>query len=103
MKEERDTLLAGHLRLLDAKREGVHALRERGGESPSCVEALVNDLVGIKLVVSAALLAGGIGEAKREDLERREREARELLRGTWALGSAGRGTRIAPKLSQRPV
>ena len=102
MEGRKHPLLTGQLRLLEVKRGEVRTLRERGGSS-SYVEALANDLVGIRLVLSAALLAGGIGEAERGELERCEREALELLRETWVLGSAGRGTRIAPEPSQRPM
>ena len=67
----RRLLLTGQLRLLDAKKEEVHALRERGGAGSSCVKALANDLAGARFVLSAALLAGGLGKTEREDLERR--------------------------------
>ena len=93
--------LAEQLRLLEIGRRQVRALRERGG-SPSRVEALANDLAGARFSVSAALLASGIGQAEREDLERREREARELLGEVRALGSAGRSARIAPGPSGYP-
>ena len=69
-------MLAEQLRLLEAKGGEVEGLRERGGRAD---EALANDLAGIRLVVSAALLAGGLGEVEREELGRREREARELF------------------------
>ena len=76
----RRLLLVGQLRLLDDKREEIRTLRERGGgRSPSRIEALANDLVGIRLVLSAELLAGGLDEAERDGLQRREREARKLL------------------------
>ena len=72
-------LLAGQLRLLEAKREQIRTLRERDGGDYSFREAFANDLVGIRLVLSAALLSQGLDEAERDELERREREARELL------------------------
>ena len=49
--------------------EGVRTLRERGG-SPSYNEALANDLVGIRLLQSVALLASRLGETEREELRR---------------------------------
>lgn len=75
----RRLLLARQLRLLEVKSEEVRNTRERS-ESASCVEAIANDLAGIRFVLTAALLAGDVGETEREDLERREREARESLR-----------------------
>lgn len=77
---ERSLLLAGQLRLLRTKGEEVRTLCGRGGGGSSRGEALANDLVGIRLVLNAALLTGGLGESEREELQRREREARELLR-----------------------
>jgi hypothetical protein len=69
-------VLAGQFRLLEVKRAEVEDPRRRGG-GPD--DALANDLAGIRFVLRAALLAGGLTEAEREELERSEREARELL------------------------
>lgn len=80
MGEGRRLLLAHQLRLLGARREEVRTLRERGEGGSYRGEALANDLVGIRLVLSAALLFQGLAEAEREGLERLEREAREMLR-----------------------
>ena len=75
------SMLAGQLRLLEEKRAEVEALRQRGG-GPD--DALAKDLAGVRFVLRAALLADGLTEAKREELERSERVARELLRRTVA-------------------
>ena len=70
-------MLDRQLRLLQAKRAEVEDLRRRGG-GPD--DVLANDLAGIRFVLRAALLARGLTEAEREELERREREAEGLLR-----------------------
>lgn len=69
-------MLDEQLRLLEVKKGEAETLRVRGGRAD---EDLPNDLVGIRLVLTSALLAGGFDEPEREDLERREREARELF------------------------
>ena len=75
-KEDRGSL-AGQLRLLEAKRAEVEALRRRGRRPD---DGLANDLAGVLFVLRAALLADGLSTAERHGLKRREREARELLR-----------------------
>ena len=69
-------MIADQLRLLEARRVEVEALRPAGAEPD---DGLANDLAGVRFVLLAALLAGGLTVAKREELERSEREARELL------------------------
>ena len=51
------------------------------------MDAIANDLVGARLVLRAALAApppGEVSDARRQDLERREREAGDLLRAVLA-------------------
>ena len=82
-------VLAGQLRLLQARKAEVEDLRRRGG-GPD--DGLANDLAGIRFVLRAALLAGGLTGAWREKVERSEREARDLFRRTVAgTGGAGDG------------
>ena len=76
-------MLDEQLRLLEVKRGEIETLRERGGRAD---EDLANDLVGIRLVLSSALLVGGFGETERGEMERREREARELFAVATRLG-----------------
>ena len=76
-------MLDEQLRLLEVKRGEIETLRERGGRAD---EDLANDLVGIRLVLSSALLVGGFGEAERGEMERRERQARELFAAATRLG-----------------
>lgn len=73
---QRGTITA-QLRLLEEKRAELETPRP-AGVGPD--DGLANDLAGIRFVLRAALLAGGLDEAEREKLERREREARKLLR-----------------------
>ena len=49
--------------------EGVRTLRERGG-SPSYNKAFANDLVGTRIMPSAALLASKPKETEWEELRR---------------------------------
>ena len=70
--------LAGQIRLLEAKRAEVEGLRRRRGKE--CDDELANDFAGIRFVLRAALLTSRLTVAERNGLERREREARELLR-----------------------
>ena len=63
--------------MLEAKRAEVGALRRRGG---GLDDALANDLAGIRFVLRAAILSSEwLGVDHRNELERCEREARELL------------------------
>lgn len=86
---QRRHLLDEQLKLLKAKRGEVEVLRGRGSQAD---EDLANDLVGSRLTLSAELLAGGLGDNEREELERHEHEARELFtaatrtgRSAWTL------------------
>ena len=69
-------MVAAQLRLLEEKGAEVEALRRRGG-GPD--DVLADAPAGIGFVLRTALLAGGLTEAEREELERREREAKALL------------------------
>ena len=91
---EGNRALAGQLLLLEPKRAEVKALRLRG-VGPD--DGLANDLAGIGFVLRAALLTDGLTEAEREELERREREAWDLLRRVVA-GTEGAGSGGAPRL-----
>ena len=85
---QRSTTTA-QLRLLEKKRAELETPRPVG-VGPD--DGLANDLAGIRFVLRAALLAGGLTEAEREKMERSEREARDLLRRTVAgTGGAGGG------------
>ena len=80
-------MLAGQLRLLEAKRAEVEA---PAGAGPD--DGLANDLAGIRFVLRAALLSQGLTDVGREELERPEHEARQLLRRAVAgTGEAGGG------------
>lgn len=82
--------LAVQLRLLEEKRGEIQAMHRRGA-GPD--DALANDLAGTRFVLRAALLAGGLTEAKREEPERSEHEARKLLRRVvTGTGGAGGGS-----------
>ena len=87
-REEGRRLLAGQIELIETRREEVLALRGRGGGDVG--EDLTNDLVGARLVIRAALLAGGLTEIEREGLERSEREATALLREVFGPRGARR-------------
>lgn len=55
------------------------------------MDEIADDLVGVRLVIRAALALpppGGISGASREALELREREATELLRVVFSASSA---------------
>ena len=70
-------LLKEQLELLKTKKVEVDALLASGGEVD---QALADDLVGIVFVIRAALLSGSLSGVEREEVERSERTARELLR-----------------------
>ncbi len=76
-------LLASQLRLVELRGADVARLpgsaRERDAE---VLDAIANDLVGARFVIRAALAVPsphGASGAEREDLERGERKATELL------------------------
>lgn len=77
---------------MEARRADVAALVEPGGEpDENLVDDIADDLVGVRLVIRAALAVpppGGISGASREALELREREAAELLRVVLSASSA---------------
>ena len=82
-------LLDEQLRLLRNRRADVADLvMELGIEYDEVlVDRIANDLVGARLVIRAALAAplpGGASGARRQELERREREAGDLLRAVLA-------------------
>ena len=89
------TLLDDQLRLLEARRGDVEALVERGDRAG---DSLLNDLVGVRLVVRSVLLGGigvgGLSKEERRALEDSEREARGLL--LRAAQPAQRGARRSP-------
>ena len=81
-------LLDGQLRLLEERRADVAALLEPGGErDEAAVDLMANDLVGVRLVLRASLLAPPTGAtgAARDELELREREASDLLGAVLAV------------------
>ena len=82
-------MLDEQLQLLAAKRGEVEVLRKREGRAD---EDLADDLAGIRLVLSAALLSQGLDEAERGELERREREARGLLTAATRPGATQRAS-----------
>lgn len=69
-------LLAEQLELLGTRKREVEALISRGDR---VAEPLIDDVVGIVLVLRAALLTNGTARPDRAKLEGYEREARELL------------------------
>lgn len=89
------SLLAGQIQLLEDRRADVaDGLKVGGRHDEILVDAVASDLVGVRLVIRAALAVPpprGALEAAREKLERREREAENLLRVVLvALWSDGR-------------
>lgn len=77
-READDVLLAEQLLLLEEKKREVPELLRRGGRPGQDV---ADELVGIRMVILAALLQGAVGPgAERDELRLREREALELLR-----------------------
>ena len=84
----RRPLLDEQLRLLRDRRADVADLPELGIEhDEELVDRIANDLVGARLVIRAALAASspvGASCARREEFERREREAGDLLRAVLA-------------------
>ena len=74
--EDRSVLLIEQLELLKTKKSEVEELLARGGRVG---EGLVDDLVGIVLMLCAALLADEALDLDRGELEVYERKARELL------------------------
>lgn len=72
-----DHLVAEQLELLETIKNKVRLLLARG---ESVEEPLVDDIMGIVLVLRAALLADEALHPGREKLDVSEREARQLLR-----------------------
>ena len=98
------TLLAAQLRLVRERRAEVARLLAVGGRhDEALVDAVTNDLVGARLVIRAAVAVpppNGVSGAAREDLQRQEREAADLLR--TVLFAPGGGTRPARDGHQAP-